>query len=204
MGWRGGRIHLRAISPTSVRYLRIQVVSGVGTVACSKPFKPGLWQSVASLQRPIAVSLFFLRSFPKQMAVGQHQWYHFWGCTTHVRTYFSGGWDVHWGYDLGFDPWPSHANRLEVRREAYLAAEGGESKMVVTGVGRFFQAPSLFVSLFCETSEWRSFGIDQIFLKWPWVTTYASILGRMNTHVTTYFDDHQGYRVLTHSQMWIA
>ena len=28
--------------------------------------------------------------------------------TTHFRTYFS-GWiesDVHWGYDLGFDPWP--------------------------------------------------------------------------------------------------
>ena len=26
--------------------------------------------------------------------------------TTHVRTYFGGDWDVHWGYDLGFDPWP--------------------------------------------------------------------------------------------------
>ena len=23
-----------------------------------------------------------------------------------LRTYFSGDWDVHWGYDLGFDPWP--------------------------------------------------------------------------------------------------
>ena len=31
----------------------------------------------------------------------------FWGrCTTHFRTYVSGDWDVHWGYDLGFDPWP--------------------------------------------------------------------------------------------------
>ena len=31
----------------------------------------------------------------------------FWGrCTTHFRTYFSGDWDVHWGYDLAFDPWP--------------------------------------------------------------------------------------------------
>ena len=31
----------------------------------------------------------------------------FWGrCTTHFRTYCSGDWDVHWGYDLGFDPWP--------------------------------------------------------------------------------------------------
>ena len=29
--------------------------------------------------------------------------------TTHFRTYFS-GWiesDVHWGYDLDFDPWPN-------------------------------------------------------------------------------------------------
>ena len=25
----------------------------------------------------------------------------FWGrCTTHVRTYFSGDWDVHWGYGI--------------------------------------------------------------------------------------------------------
>ena len=31
----------------------------------------------------------------------------FWGrCTTHFRTYFGGDWDVHWGYDLDFDPWP--------------------------------------------------------------------------------------------------
>ena len=27
--------------------------------------------------------------------------------TTHFRTYFSGYWDVHWGYDLDFDPWPA-------------------------------------------------------------------------------------------------
>ena len=26
--------------------------------------------------------------------------------TTHFRTDFSGDWDVHWGYDLAFDPWP--------------------------------------------------------------------------------------------------
>ena len=30
----------------------------------------------------------------------------FWGrCTTHFRTYFSGDWDIHWGYDLGFGTW---------------------------------------------------------------------------------------------------
>ena len=28
-------------------------------------------------------------------------------CTTHVTlVYFCGDWDVHWGYDLDFDPWP--------------------------------------------------------------------------------------------------
>ena len=26
--------------------------------------------------------------------------------TNHFRTYFSGDWDVPWGCDLGFDPWP--------------------------------------------------------------------------------------------------
>ena len=36
------------------------------------------------------------------MAVGQNQWYHF-GVgefPTHFRTYFSGDWDVHWGYGI--------------------------------------------------------------------------------------------------------
>ena len=28
-----------------------------------------------------------------------------WGrCTTHFRAYFSGDWDVHWGFGIGFDP----------------------------------------------------------------------------------------------------
>ena len=31
--------------------------------------------------------------------------------TTHFRTYFSWDWDVHWGYDLDFDPWPFGAPR---------------------------------------------------------------------------------------------
>ena len=41
------------------------------------------------------------------VAVGQDQ-YHFGvgELTTHFRTYFSGDWDVHSGYDLDFDPWP--------------------------------------------------------------------------------------------------
>ena len=27
--------------------------------------------------------------------------------TTQFRTYLGGDWDLHWGYDLDFDPWPS-------------------------------------------------------------------------------------------------
>ena len=39
--------------------------------------------------------------------MGQNQCYHFGaGEFTHFGTYFSGDWDVHWGYDLDFDPWP--------------------------------------------------------------------------------------------------
>ena len=30
--------------------------------------------------------------------------------TAHFRTYFSGDWDVHWGYDLDLDPWPHCLN----------------------------------------------------------------------------------------------
>ena len=37
-------------------------------------------------------------------------------------------------------------------------------------------------------------------LTWPWVTTYASVLGRMNTHAPP-IDVHQGYRVVTHSHI---
>ena len=38
--------------------------------------------------------------------------------TTLLRTYFSGDWDVDWGYDLDFDPWPDGRRwprRLRVR-----------------------------------------------------------------------------------------
>ena len=31
--------------------------------------------------------------------------YHFGGCTTHFGPLLW-DWHVHWGYDLGFDPWP--------------------------------------------------------------------------------------------------
>ena len=32
--------------------------------------------------------------------VGQHQWYHFGVGAPPILVYFSGDWDVHWGYEL--------------------------------------------------------------------------------------------------------
>ena len=32
------------------------------------------------------------------LAVGQNQWYHFWVGAPPILVYFSGDWDVHWGY----------------------------------------------------------------------------------------------------------
>ena len=34
------------------------------------------------------------------MAVGQNQWYHFGVGAPPILVYFSGDWDVHWGYGL--------------------------------------------------------------------------------------------------------
>ena len=39
------------------------------------------------------------------MAVGQNQWYHILGYAPPILVYFSGDWDVHWGYDLDLDPY---------------------------------------------------------------------------------------------------
>ena len=38
--------------------------------------------------------------------------------TTHFRTYFSGDWDVYWGYDLDFDPWPHVCNQTNLQHIA--------------------------------------------------------------------------------------
>ena len=45
-------------------------------------------------------------------AVGQNQWEPILvgRCTTRFSRDFSGDWDVHWGYDLEYDPWP-HGNQ---------------------------------------------------------------------------------------------
>ena len=50
------------------------------------------------------------RGLQSQMAVGQNQWYHSGVGAPPILVYFSGDWDVHWGYDLDFDPWPNVAN----------------------------------------------------------------------------------------------
>ena len=52
---------------------------------------------------------FFPNQVAQEAAMVQNQWDPIlgFGCTTHFRTDFSGDWDVHLGYDLGFDPWPS-------------------------------------------------------------------------------------------------
>ena len=41
-----------------------------------------------------------LISLGTHVAVGQNQWDSMLGYTTHLRTYFSGYWDVHWGCGL--------------------------------------------------------------------------------------------------------
>ena len=38
----------------------------------------------------------------------------FWGFgAPPMLVYFTGDWDVHWGYDLGFDPWPNDGEEIE-------------------------------------------------------------------------------------------
>ena len=40
------------------------------------------------------------------MAVCQNEWYHFGVGAPPIVVFFSGDWDVHWGNNLDFDPWP--------------------------------------------------------------------------------------------------
>ena len=42
----------------------------------------------------------FLSGFDNNMAVGQNQWYHFGIGAPPIVVYFSGDWDVHWGYGV--------------------------------------------------------------------------------------------------------
>ena len=57
---------------------------------------------------------------PKNGCGGQNRFaIPFWwvGEFAHFRTYFSGDWNIHWGYDLDFDPWPNGWSRLGSRAE---------------------------------------------------------------------------------------
>ena len=36
----------------------------------------------------------------------------FWARCTPILVYFSGDWDVRWGYDVDFDPWPNENGPL--------------------------------------------------------------------------------------------
>ena len=53
-----------------------------------------------------------LKGHQSHLAVGQNQWYHFGVGAPPSLVYFSGDfsgdWDVHWGSDLDFDPWPTN------------------------------------------------------------------------------------------------
>ena len=70
------------------------------------------------------------------MAVGQNQWYPILGVgefTTHFGTCLVGiDSDVHWGYDLDFDPWPVGHSEIpqtacdaELLRAGLMGSEGG-------------------------------------------------------------------------------
>ena len=63
----------------------------------------------------------------------------FWGRCTPILVCCSGDWDVHWGYDLDFAPWP-----FGFARERGRASKSEPRNMVVM---------SLEDS--CETHEWH-------------------------------------------------
>ena len=66
-------------------------------------------RKLASLEPRVKSSGTELEPGQRQPAGGQNRFgIPFWGsCTTRFSRDFSGNWDVHWGYDLDFDPWPA-------------------------------------------------------------------------------------------------
>ena len=64
-----------------------------------KPFNPKLGNRQNANMRNVCLY--------SQLAVGQNQWYHVGVDEPPIVVYCSGDWDVRWGYDLAFDPWPS-------------------------------------------------------------------------------------------------
>ena len=55
-------------------------------------------------------------------AVGHNQWYQFGVGAPPMLVFFGGDWDVHWGNDLAFDPWPceSTEHSTESIRQAFI------------------------------------------------------------------------------------
>ena len=79
------------------------------TSALRATFEPYRWQHGISCTRCSRRSC----EEVTQMAVGQSQWDPILGQVHHLfRADFSGDWDVHWWYDLDFDPWPNHATKV--------------------------------------------------------------------------------------------
>ena len=64
------------------------------------------------------------------MAVGQNQWYHFGVCAPPILVYFSWDWDVHWGYDLDFDPQPHRAESRALRFSAPGSGPGDKGVVI--------------------------------------------------------------------------
>ena len=80
------------------------------------------------------------------VAVGQNQWYHFGVGAPPVLVYFSEDWDVHWGYDLEFDPLPCNKKAgTTIQNGSWFPFKTNEKKKDTRGTnskkGRLFQAP---------------------------------------------------------------
>ena len=65
--------------------------------------------------------------------MGQNQWYHFGVGAPPILVYFSGDWDVHWGYDLVFDPWPFPSSLAVLSREVKASELIAEATQVLSG-----------------------------------------------------------------------
>ena len=126
----------RALSDIDVQCLALdEVTAGLTTAqSCSCNFsRQGSYRTLLS-QR------LFLDF---DMAVGQKHWYHFGVGAPPILVYFIRDWDVHWGYDLDFDPWPYQGPRSSVldvflhpSRSQALASENQPLKPKVVEAGR--------------------------------------------------------------------
>ena len=113
------------------------------------------------------------------MGVRQHRFgIPFWGrFTTHFRTYFSGDWDVHWGYDLDCDPWPGGCGATKMK----LGQAAGFS--LCSHIPRchfgmmLFQEPQPSVKYLSVTKERRRLGFRGVPSRVSACTQSLSFLG---------------------------